>query len=210
MSRVQTRSARRLAAAAVIAAGGLALTGVGVYASLQATASNTAPQAVSSATLKLTMADNGAGFTTAMSSLVPGDVTNRFVELTNGGTSAAQALTIGVADPTPTKLTNDATNGLQVSISSCPVMWTTAGVCGGTATPLVTTSASALRATAASLIPGPIAAGAVQHLKFSITLPDQNEVTANGVLPAGTIQGLAANLTWTFTEGQRAAATTSS
>lgn len=41
-------------------------------------------------------------------------------------------------------------------------------------------------------------------------LPDQNETTVNGTLPANTIQGLSTNLTYTFTETQRAATTTNS
>lgn len=87
MSRLRTASTTKLALIAGVAGVGLLLTGVGVYAALQATASNATPEAINSATLKLTLA--GAGFTTAVGNLVPGDVTNRYVDLTNGGTSAA-------------------------------------------------------------------------------------------------------------------------
>lgn len=59
-------------------------------------------------------------------------------------------------------------------------------------------------------VAGSIPAGAVQHLQFSLTLPNQNETTINGTLPTGTIQGLVANLTWTFTQAQRTATTTNS
>src|SRR3954453_13916857 len=196
MSRTMNLSTGKLTAAVVVGAGGLLLTGVGVYAGLQASANNTSPQAVSSATLKLTLADQGAGFPPAISNLVPGDVVNRYVDLTNGGTAAAQGLTLGVTDTSPTKLTTDATNGLQVTITSCSTSWTPAtGTCaGGTTTALATSSVAALRSTAAALVTT-VAAGAVQHLQVGITLPNQNETTVNGTLPTGTIQGLTANLT---------------
>lgn len=201
----------RLAAAAIVGGGGLLLTGGGVYAALQATANNTAPQASDSGTLKLSLADNGAGFTTAVANLAPGDVVRRYVDLTNGGTLAAQALTLAVADASPTKLTSDATNGLQVAVTSCSTAWApTTGVCGGTTTVLATSSVSALRAASATLVAGALPAGSVQRLQVSLTLPDQVETTVNGVLPPNSIQGLSASLTWTFTESQRTATTTTS
>ena len=43
-----------------------------------------------------------------------------------------------------------------------------------------------------------------------MTLPDQSETTTNGTLPAGTIQGLSASLTYTFAETQRDATTSNS
>jgi hypothetical protein len=51
---------------------------------------------------------------------------------------------------------------------------------------------------------------AVVNLKVSVSLPDKTETTANGVPPAGTIQGLSTSLTWTFTEQRRTATTTTS
>lgn len=65
-------------------------------------------------------------------------------------------------------------------------------------------------ASAVSLIPGEIARGAVTNLQVSVRLPDQTETTVNGALPNSTIQGKTANLTYTFTETQRSAATTNS
>ena len=77
------RAWRPLAAAA--AAGSvLVITGFGVWASLNATA--TGVTSVNSGTLKLVMADNGVGFTQNLSNMAPGDSVNRFVSLTNTGT----------------------------------------------------------------------------------------------------------------------------
>ena len=54
-----------------------------------------------------------------------------------------------------------------------------------------------------------ITVGQVIYLRFTFLLPDQAETTVNGVLPSGTIQGLTANMTWTFDEVQRTATDTS-
>ena len=201
------RSRRRLAGAALVAGTGLLLTGTGVYAALSATAFNTTAEAVTSGTLKLTLADNGAGFSQAVSNVAPGDVVNRYVTLTNGGTLDGKDLKLGVADATPSLLTSDATKGLRVTVSSCPTAWTaTSGACSGTPTVvLASTALSSLRTTAAAFTTTTVVAGAVQHLQLSLTLPDQVETTVNGLLPNPTIQGLTAALTWTFSENQRAA-----
>src|SRR5690349_6621073 len=119
------RKSRRTAAAFLFAGIGLAVTGLGVYAGLNAVATGT--QSVTSGTLKLTMADNGVGFSSSVSNMAPGDVVNRYVDVTNGGTLAGQALTLAVADSTPTLLSTDATKGLHVVVTQCTSgVWTAA------------------------------------------------------------------------------------
>lgn len=206
------RSTRRLVAAGTLAATGLLLTTGGVYAALNATAFNTTAQASDSGTLRLTMTNNGVGFSTAVSNLAPGDVVNRYVNLLNGGTLDAAGLTLGVTDTVNSKLTTDVTNGLRVTVSSCPTAWTPgSGTCATTPTTLVTNVPLAtLKTTPSTLAATPVAAGASTFLRVAVTLPDQTETTVNGALPTGTIQGLNAALTWTFTETQRAATTTTS
>jgi hypothetical protein len=210
MSPLPKSGTSRVALAGAVGVVGLSLTGAGVYAALTAQAKNVTAQAVSSGTLKLTMADNGTGFSQAISNLAPGDVVNRYITLSNTGTIAGKDLTLGVADATPTKLTTDATNGLKATVTSCSVAWVPAtGVCGGTtavlanAVPLAT-----LVSTPSTLVSGAVASG--YGLQVSLTLPDQAEVVVNGALPAGTIQGLSAALTWTFSETQRTATTSNS
>jgi hypothetical protein len=213
------RGNRRTTLAAVVAIGGLLLTAGGVYAGLNAIATNTTPQTVTSGTLKLTMANNGAGFGQNISDMAPADVVNRFVDLTNGGTLDAQNLTLTVADATPTKLTTDATNGLHVSVLACTTAaWvvnsvTNTATCAdvGGATTIVSNAALAtISGTPASLVAGAVPHGSVYHYEISLTLPNQSETTTNGTLPVGTIQGLSASLTWTFNELQRTATTTNS
>jgi hypothetical protein len=198
--------------AAGVATVGLALTGFTVFAGLNAVADNTSAQTVSSGTLKLTMTANGNGFTQSVTNMAPGDVVNRYVALTNGGTLDANGLTLGVADATSSKLTTDATNGLHVTVTSCTVAWSaTAGTCGGTTTVLLSSTAmSSLISSPGTLVSGAIPAGTVENLQISTALPNQTETTTNGTLPGSTIQGLSASLTWNFTENQRTATTTNS
>jgi hypothetical protein len=205
------RRQRRLAVGVAFAGLGLAITGIGVYAGLAATASNSSAQTISSGTLKLVYADNGTGFTTGFSNMAPGDVINRYVDLSNTGTLTGKALTLAASDSSVTKLTNDATNGLHVTVTSCSTVWVAAtGTCtlGTTSVLLNNVAVSALRSSASSLVSGAVASG--YKLKFSVTLPDQDETTTNGTLPGSTIQGLTANITWSFSESQRDATTTDS
>ena len=210
---VTSISAPKLLAAAAIAVVGLSLAGTSVYAGLTAVATNTTPETASSGTLSLVMANNGVGFSSTVANLAPGDVVNRYVDLTQGTTLDGQALTLAVTDTTPTKLTTDATNGLHVTVTSCSAAWVpSTGVCGGTTTALLSNAAlqAIPVATPGTLIAGVVTKATIQHLQVSVVLPNQTEVTTNGVTPGGTIQGLAASLTWQFTEAQRTATTSNS
>jgi spore coat-associated protein N len=204
---------RRTAAAAAFAIAGLAITGAGVYAALSATAFNTSPETVTSGTLKLEMSANGDGFTQSVSNLAPGDVVNRYVDLSNDGTLAAKDINLAVADSGSSLLSTDASKGLHVTIVQCSggTFTPSTGACSGATSTLVNNMAlSNMVSAPQSVVSGAVAVGATYHFKVSLTLPDQNETTTNGTLPVGTIQGLTANLTWTFSESQRTATTTNS
>jgi hypothetical protein len=192
-------------------------TGLGVWASLSATAADVTPESVTSGTLKLALADSGAGFTQAVSGLAPKDVVNRYLTVTNSGTLDATALVLNATTSVNNALVTDGTTtkGLRVTVSSCSVAWTAStGVCGGTTTPVATgvaLSSLASSTTPITVVSGAVPAGAVQNLQVSLTLPDQTETTVNGVVPtANTVQGLSTAITWTFSESQRTGATTSS
>lgn len=211
------RTAWRPLAVAVTGGALLMTAGFGVWAGLNATAFNTSPQSISSGTLSLTLADNGAGFSSTITNMAPGDVVNRYVDLTNGGNLAAQALTMAVSATGDTQLISDgsspATKALKVQVSSCSTTWTAStGVCAssGTVTSLLTSTTLSGLSSAQSLIAGSIAVGEVEHLRIAVTLPDQTETTTNGTPITGTIQGRSATLTYTFNESQRTAATTNS
>ena len=86
----------------VAAIGGVSLVSSNVFASLNATAFNTTAQNISVGTLKLTQANAtspaSGGITTAIGPIQPGDTVNRYVDLTNGGSLAASAMTLQIAD----------------------------------------------------------------------------------------------------------------
>lgn len=219
MSGLTARSASRpnprLIAAFAVGAAGLAITGGGVYAALNATASNTTAQNASSGILSLTMANNGTGFSQAVSNLAPGDVIHRYVNLQQGADLEGKNLGLTVSDASPTLLTTDGTKGLRVTVTQCVGGdWSpTTGTCTGLA-PTTSALATDVRLSAIGTTPTPlassVAAGSTLKLQIALTLPNQDETTVNGVRPAGTIQGLSSALTWTFSETQRAGTTTGS
>jgi spore coat-associated protein N len=195
--------------------GGIAVVSSSVYASLNANTYNTAAHSVSTNTLKLTMASSAVsgltgGVTTAITGLAPGDVVNRFLELTNGGTMAASSMTLSLADAASTTLTTNGTAGLQIAIYECSTQWTTVtGACAGTSTTaMASTTALSLTTTPATITLASLAAGTTSHLRVQISLPAGSEMTTNGTLPVGTVQGVTSTLTWTFNELQRTATTT--
>jgi spore coat-associated protein N len=220
MSGLATRSASRpnprLIAAFAVGAAGLAITGGGVYAALNATASNTTAQSASSGVLSLTMAANGTGFSQGVANLAPGDVVNRYVTLTQGAGLDAKDLALKVTDATPTLLTTDEDKGLRVTVRQCVGGdWTVtdAGACtgpGATTAVVVDDVPLSILATTPDSLAAAVSAGSILKLQIALTLPDQDETTINGVRQGSTIQGLSSALTWTFSETQRTATTTGS
>lgn len=196
--------------------GGAALVSSSVFAALTASATNTA-QSVEAGTLKLTQASStspsSGGITTTISAMAPGDTVNRYINLTNGGTLDAGTMTLGLTDSLATALTTNGISGLQVVVNACSIAWSTvtAGVCSGTTTQMMS-SKTALLLTGTpqtlTLPAGTTTAGSTTNLQISLSLPAGNEVTVNGVLPVGTVQGLTSSLVWTFTETLRTATTT--
>ena len=190
----------------------MTVTATGAIALLNAVASNGTGESVGSAKVSLALTDVGAGFSQAVAGLVPTDTVKRYVDVTNNGTADGLNLTLAVAAGTSNKLVNDATNGLQLTVSSCSGSWTPAtGACTGSITAVVAaTPLATLTSTAQTVVSGTVAQGAVQHLQVVLTLPAQTETTTNGVLPANSIQSLSNTLTYTFAMAQRAGTTTSS
>ena len=207
----------KIAIVAAAALGGTALISSSVFAALTASADNTSGGSVTTGTLMLTQAPSGVsgitgGFATAITSMAPGDVVNRYVDLTSGGTLNSASMTLGASGSPSNALTSNGTAGLQVTIKECSIAWTNTGTCSGTqTTDLASTSVLSLVTPASlTLQANSLLSGAVIHLQIGIALPAGSEVTVNGVLPGGTVQGLTTAVTWTFTETQRIATTTNS
>lgn len=218
INRISKTGAGALVAAAVVTAGGLLMTGVGVYAGLNADATGTS--SVTSGTLSLTLGKDAtsAGFPQTVTNMAPGDTYNTYVTLTNGSGSnlAAQNITLAVTAPSSPLITppvTDGPTGLTVTIMQCSQAWTVStaacGASGGASPTAVTGVPVANLSSAASLISGAVTPGAVYHLQVSLTLPTSlNETTTNGVVPTGGIQGQSVTLTYTFAETQRAGTVT--
>jgi hypothetical protein len=208
------RSAWRPLAAAAIGASVLVVAVNGAWAGLVARATNTTPQNVAAGTLHLTMTANGTGFSQSVANLAPGDTVRRYVDVANSGTLAADGLTLGVAATGSSTLLADTaagTKALRLSISTCSGTWTPAtGACSGTATQVLAATPLGSFPAPVTLVSGAVAAGQVHRLQVTLLLPDQTETTTNGVAPATTIQGQSVDVTYTFTEAQRAATTTTS
>ena len=217
-----------LATAAII---GLAAVSSGASASLDAIATNSAPLSVTNGTLILDAplypgtggVGSSAGFTTAITGLVPGDILHRFVTYKNSGTLSGGSLSLWITDSGTSLLTSDATVGLKVSVSKCATAWVWTGnataTCSGSATSWLSSTALSTIKTEANKIgftgSPTLAANETVYLKFDIQLPDRVERRANGGTPTagdgvtaltgGTVQGLTAGITWTLFEAQRAA-----
>ena len=204
-----TRSVWKPIALATIGIATLVSSGLGVFATLQAQVSNVSPQAINSGTLKLDLANNGVGFSQAISNLAPGDTVNRFVTLENTGTLNGQSLTLQTAATGSQNLITDGTSpsttkALRLTVSSCTVAWNpTTGACSGTTAELMASNALSTVASAQTLLAGSVNSGDKVYLRIRTALPDQDETTINGVLPANTVQNGNVNLVHTFGFGQR-------
>jgi hypothetical protein len=206
------RAARRLVALA-FAFGVLSLTGAGVYAGLQATATSTS--AVTSGTLLMTLSGDGSsgGLPETISNMAPGDVYNVYVNLSNTGTLASAAgMTLAESASPANALTNGSITGegLAVSITQCSVAWSSAGACSGTTTSILSSTLLSAFGSPQSLSNVPSLAastGKLAHLQFSLSLSG-TETSVNGTAPSQTIEGLSTTITWTFSEQQRTATTT--
>jgi hypothetical protein len=209
------RTWRPLAGAAIVISVA-AIAGQSVLASLNATAFNTTAQNINAGTLKLDLANNGNGFGTSIANVVPGDVVNRYVTLTNSGTLNGIGLTLKTAQTGTSSLITDGispitTKALKLTVTSCSVAWnTTTGVCSGTPTEELASTVIGSLTSATSLASSTLNSTAVRYLQMKIELPDQNETTVNGALPANTVQGGSVDVTYTFDLKQRLATTTNS
>ena len=105
----------KIAIIAIAAVGGISFVSSNVFASLNATAFNTTAQNISVGTLKLTQADVGNGFTTAIGPIQPGDTQNRYIDVTNGGSLVGSAMTLQIADAQAAATITTATTASNVA-----------------------------------------------------------------------------------------------
>lgn len=122
-----TRTIAQFAVVAVAGTVGVTVAATSASASLDAIASNTSPQAITSGTLSLTIGTNtgSTGFASTVTSMVPGDTLTYAISLVNG-TMAGQNLYLSLNDTATaaTLLTTSSTKGLTVTVTECSVAWT--------------------------------------------------------------------------------------
>jgi len=174
--------------------GGVALVGSSVFASLTATANNVTPQSISSGSLALTLASDAgsAGFTSSISSMIPGDTQYRFVTYTQAaGNATALTPTLQITDAASTALTADSIRGLALTVSSCSGTWVPvlngAPTCtGGSITSVLPSTALANLKTANPLTNFNLTAAGVNRLVYAISMPSGvNETNSNGATAVG-------------------------
>ena len=194
MIAVRRKRSWRPLAGAVIVISVAAIAGQSVIASLNATAFNTTAQNINAGTLKLDLSKNGNGFDSAITNLVPGDVVNRYVTLTNSGTLNGIGLSLKTAQTGSASLISDGTSGvttkaLRLTVTSCSVAWDPlSGACnGGTTTQELAPTVLGSLTSPITLANSNLNSSGVRYLQMKIELPDQNETTVNGVIPTNTV-----------------------
>lgn len=210
-----TSRSLKIGTIATVLTGAVLIFGNSVFAGLNATVS--AANSSNSGTLVLSSANNGVGFSQSVSNMAPGDVVNRYITLTNGGTLDAQALGLAVTATGTNTLISDgvspATNkALTLAVTSCSGSWnTTTGTCTGTTnTEIAATTLGAFASKKNFAINPTLATSGSLNLQLQLTLPDQAETTVNGQAPANTVQGGSVSLAYLFSEAQRTATTLNS
>ncbi len=197
---VERSTTRKVIGSLAILGTAAAVAGLGTYGNFtdSTTPMNTT---VDTGTLSINLAQPGGAVAIPVSTtgFVPGDSMSRAVNLINDGGSALGAVTLTSSLTSAANiLTTDTINGLQLAIKACSVAWTQGGsptaptyTCAGTERSVLSGPAVS---TAALTSPNSLAAGGVDNLVFTISLP----VTADN-----TFQNKSASLSLTFTGVQR-------
>jgi hypothetical protein len=190
-------TAKKVVGSLAVIGAAAAVAGLGTFGTFTDSSTPVATT-VQSGTVDINLTQPGFAIPVTTTGFVPGDSLTRSVNLVNSGNVALGSVTLGTTVGTPSVLTTDATNGLQLAVKSCSVPWTQAG----TATAATYTCSGTERALASGPAvsnltlnnPASLAAGATDYLTFAISLP----TTADN-----TFQGKTAALSLTFTGTQR-------
>jgi len=197
----RTRTARKVLGSLGVIGAAAAVAGMGTFGTFT---DSTAPlnASVSSGTLDINLAAGDAGGTLAVNAtgFVPGDSIARSVTLTNDGTTALSSIALSSMPGATNALTTDTTNGLQLAVDSCSVVWTkttnaaggTVYTCSGTKKAVLASSPAAQASTAITGL-NSMAAKTADYLVVTVSLPS----TAGN-----TFQGLTNSLSISFTGSQ--------
>jgi predicted ribosomally synthesized peptide with SipW-like signal peptide len=180
------------------------IAGLGTFATF--TSSTSASQSISSGTVSIALGATGAStnrLTVNATNIVPGDTMQRSVDLTSSSSDPLGSVSLTTSAAPSSLLDTDATNGLQMTITSCSVPWTEAGTspaftytCSGSQATVVATRAVVGSNIALTGLNALTSANSTDHLRVTLSLP----ATAGN-----TFQGLTSTISYAFTGTQRAA-----
>jgi hypothetical protein len=181
----RSRNARKVLGSLAIVGAAAGVAGMGTFGSFT---DSTAPLAasVNSANLSLDLTAVGGTATSPLPGMtvagfVPGDSISRPVELVNSGDTAFGSINIQSTSSTSNLLTTDATNGLQLNVKSCPVVWTAATNAAGVTTYSCTGATDVVNGPV--LVQGSLAnvkslaSKGVDHLLVTVSLPTSADNT---------------------------------
>ena len=177
-ARTGSPTARKVVGSLALIGTAAAVAGLGTYGTFtDSTTPLDTTVATGTLSIDLTQPAGATAVPVSVSGLVPGDSLTRAVDLVNNGDVALSSIRMASSAPSPSILTENQTDGLQLSVTKCSVAWTQGGTadaptytCGGTergllAGPVVN---NAELNTPASLNPG-----GTDHLVFSVSLPEE-------------------------------------
>ncbi|HEX2772770.1 MAG TPA: TasA family protein [Micromonosporaceae bacterium] len=201
---VERSTTRKVVGSLAILGTAAAVAGLGTYGNFtdSTTPMNTTVD-TGSLSINLTQPAGAVAIPVSTTGFVPGDSMTRAVNLINDGAADLGSVTLTAqVTSVANVLTTDAVNGLQLSVKGCSVAWTQGGTptaptyaCSGTERSVLTTAVANAGSSVPLTSPASLAAGGVDNLIFSISLP-----TSAG----NTFQGKSATLSLTFTGVQRA------
>jgi Camelysin metallo-endopeptidase len=200
---VERGTARKVVGSLAILGTAAAVAGLGTYGNFTDSTTPMNTQ-VDTGTLSINLAQPGGVVTipAITTDFVPGDSMTRAVNLINDGGSALGSVSLTAqVTSVANVLTTDAMNGLQLAVKACSVAWTQGGTptaptytCSGTERSVLSTAVANAGSAVPLTSPASLAAGGVDNLVFSISLP-----TSAG----NTFQSKSATLSLTFTGVQR-------
>jgi len=183
-------NARKIVGSLGVLGAAAAVAGLGTFGTFT---DSTTPIATTIASGTIDIDVTGPGVTVPMNTtnFVPGDSVTQAVSLINKGSAAFGSVSLSTTVATPSVLTTDTTNGLQMELKSCTVAWSATNTCAGTTTSLGSGPVVGSRSLSnpASLNPG-----GTDYLAIVVSLPAAAD---------NTFQGKSAALSLTFTGTQR-------
>jgi hypothetical protein len=190
-------NARKVVASFGILGAAAAVAGLGTFGTFTDSSTPIA-STIASGTVDIDVTQQGFTVPVTTSNFVPGDSLTRAVNLVNLGSSPLGSISLSSTVATPSVLTTDLTNGLQLAVKACSVPYTQSG----TASAAVYTCSGTERVLGSGPVvtnmtlsnPASLNAGGTDYLTFAISLPTSAD---------NTFQGKSAALSLTFTGTQR-------